>query len=341
MRCPPIAPLLAASLLLLACPSGDDDDSAAADDDDAGDDLGLVLPGTWDWCPSADSYTGEGEAALDVGAGALYCSAFHEGRTLEEERASKAMVRFVEGSFAIPRVEGVSPHALPLCAQTSQGLAGPTSAGEGELQTAPDLGGSGRYRLLLRQPLEDPDGGPWEASLWLQGPSPDLADDGSITLTGDHVGLATDPNRTVILQLCESTCVDFADGRLFDSCTFAGVTTQRHRVEFDGGWIELDLRIGQALLATQPGLFVGARGEIDGQPFEQRNFWRLIYNPIHHHFSRDFVVLLDDGPVAGIEVIEVDPVGEAPPTQVFVVDDALTRLEERTVSGETFLPSVD
>ncbi len=332
-------PLVACLALLIACPSTDDDDSALPPDDDDDGAPGLDLPDPWDWCPSEGS--GSGDALLEVGAGALYCSAFHETRTLSEERDSKAMLRLVEGGWAIPDVDGVSAVTLPICAETEQGVAGPVTSGPGELDTATDLGGSGRYRLLLRQPLQDPDGGSWEVQAWLQGPTPDLVDAGAIDLTGDHLGLATDPERTLLLQLCEDHCLDFADGRLFDSCTFAGVTTQRHRVEFDGGWIELDLRIGQALLATQPGLFVGARGELDGQPFEQRDFWRLIYNPIHHHFSRDFAVLLDTGPAAGIEVIEADPISEAPPTQVFVIDDDLARLEERAVTGETFLPGVD
>ena len=333
--------LLSTALLLIACPSGDDDDSAAMDDDDTVDDGGLLLPEPWGWCPSTDSSIGTGDAALEAGPGALYCSTFHETRTLEEELAAKAMIRLVQGSYPIPTVEGVSEHSVPLCVQTEQGAIGPVTAGSGQLDTAPDLGGSGRYRLLMDQPLEDPDGGAWEVVLWLQGPTVDLTEARSIALTGEHVGLATDPSRTVIVQLCEFACLDFADGRLFDSCTFTGVTTQRHRVEFDGGWIELDLRIGQALLATQPGLFVGARGELDGQAFEQRDFWALIYNPIHHHFSRDFVVLLDEGPVAGIEVIEADPTAEPPPTQVFTVGDDLARIEERAVTGETFLPSVD
>ena len=251
------------------------------------------------------------------------------------------MIRFVQGSYPIPSTEAVSQGAFPICVETDAGLAGPTTSGPGELSTVPDLGGSGRYRLLLDQPLEDSGGGAWQLTLWMQGPAADLVDARSIAVTGEHVGLATDAQRAVIVQLCEFACLDFADGRQFDSCTFTGVTTQRHRVEFEGGWIELDLRIGQALLATQPGLFIGARGELDGEAFEQRDFRKLIYNPIHHHFSRDFVVLLDDGPVAGLEVVAVDPTSEPPPTQVFTVHDDLARLEERAVTGETFLPTVD
>jgi hypothetical protein len=330
---------LALALGLTGCPDADDDDSAAPVDDS----MEPLVPEPWPWCPPASVYQGTGEATLEVGPDTVYCATFNEGRELRDELAAKAMVRLVEGSYPIPDVDGITAMALPMCAQVEAGQAGAITDGPGELDTATDLGGGDRYRLQLDQPLLDPDDAPWQVTLWVQGPREHLEGSGVVTLDGGHLGLATDPLRVLAGQLCPWLCDDFASGVRLDSCTFAGVTTSRSRVEFDGGWIELHLRIGQVPLATQPGLFTTARGELDGVAWSQRSYWKLLYNPTHHHFNRDFLVLLDEpvGGVHGVEVIEVDPTQQPPPTQVFVVDDEMVRIEQRAVTGETFVSPVE
>ena len=155
--------------------------------------------------------------------------------------------------------------------------------------------------------------------------------EGGFPLDGEHVGLATDAERTNFWQVCEGGCADFNEGLLFDSCRFDAVPADRHRVDFDGGWLELDLRIGADLFLTQPALFVGARGELDGVIFEQRDYRDLLYVPMHHHLSRDFVVLSDDLPVCGLRVENLDPSGSPPAAWLGLVDCDLQTLEEREV----------
>jgi hypothetical protein len=109
-------------------------------------------------------------------------------------------------------------------------------------------------------------------------------------------------------------------------------------VLFDGGDLTLDIRMGVSMAATEPAAFVLATGTLDGQSFEQGDYWKLIYNPTHHHFSRDFAVLFDSpiGNACGLKAAELDPWGDQPPARVHTIACDLTELAERSVSSETF-----
>ena len=92
------------------------------------------------------------------------------------------------------------------------------------------------------------------------------------------------------------------------------------------------------MAATEPAAFVRASGSLDGQSFEQADYWKLIYNPSHHHFSRDFAVLFDApiGSACGLKATEVDPWGDAPPAQVHTIDCELGEIDERLLSSESY-----
>ena len=160
-----------------------------------------------------------------------------------------------------------------------------------------------------------------------------------LTLDGAHLGLAANTERSMSIRLCEDACGDGLGGLRFESCRFDGIATQRHVVQFEGGDIALDLRIGQSLVATQPGLFLGGFGTLDGESFDQRDYWELVYNPEHHHFSRDFVVFT--GADMGIRVTNADPFGDPPATRVHLVDRDLQVTEERAMSDDTWDSQVD
>ena len=99
-----------------------------------------------------------------------------------------------------------------------------------------------------------------------------------------------------------------------------------------------DLMDLMAPAATEPAAFVRAAGNLDGQSFVQEDYWKLIYNPTHHHFSRDFAVLFDNpiGDACGLKAAEVDPWGDQPPTRVHTITCKLAEIEERSVTLETF-----
>ena len=59
-----------------------------------------------------------------------------------------------------------------------------------------------------------------------------------------------------------------------------------------------------AIGGTEPGALVHAEGELDGVPFSQRDYWKLLYSPLHHHIGFDFAVLFETpiGLACGIKV---------------------------------------
>ncbi len=70
----------------------------------------------------------------------------------------------------------------------------------------------------------------------------------------------------------------------------------------------------------------------------QQDYYKLLYHPYHHHFSRDFAVLFDtpiDG-ACGLMLLYVNPFGEAEPaTIVQTIDCDVNPLETRAVISET------
>ena len=81
-----------------------------------------------------------------------------------------------------------------------------------------------------------------------------------------------------------------------------------------------------------------ATGTFRGTDFDQRDFFKLVYNPSHHHFERHFAVLFDapiDG-VCGIEVENLEPWDDYQPDAAYAVDCALDRLSTLTVESHTW-----
>ena len=255
-----------------------------------------------------------------MGGAAIYCATFDETRNLAQERAAKALLWLPEGDLAFPLEEGAYPWRLPACARFADGRE-EFAEEDGTLTVSPELPGD-RYRLTIRQPLGDE-----ELLIQLSGPAADLA--AGPGLDGEHVGLATETDRDVSMQL---------GALLLDSCTFARVPAERHTVIFEGGGVELDLRIGQSFASTQPAIFVGGEGSLDGEPFAVRDYFDAIYSPEHHHFSRDFVLMLDDD--RGLLIADADPFFDPPPTTVRLVDGLLQTVEERAVTTEDYDPTV-
>ena len=321
----------------------DDDDSTVSDDDDSAvgdDDDSASTTGPWLWCPPSDNYVGESSwlQSVEVTQSALYCARFDEGRSLAEEPHFKAMLRVIEGTYPLPHLAGLGSLSLPLCVQMPEGQELPTLDGTGNVDTNINTWqDTTYYSHLLEQAMEDGAGETWwmKATLRLESTVPGqqpaaLLLDGSAAAPWSGVGGD--------FSLCPDDAQSCSGGRHFLACNPTTYRLQHHSVNFVGGDVLLEVRMGESAAATEPAAFVQASGTLDGQSFEQQDYWRLIYNPTHHHFSRDFAVLFDDpiGSACGLKVINVDPWGDPPPVQVHTIDCDLSEIEERGLKSESF-----
>ena len=139
-------------------------------------------------------------------------------------------------------------------------------------------------------------------------------------------------------MLCKQDCQSYEDNRWYSSCRYDSAFLQKHTVTYDGGSIELFIRMGWSPASTEPALFISGSGTLDGTAFEQEDFYKLIYNPEHHHFTRDFIVLFDTpiSSACGIKVQELEPWPTDPFGRVALVRCDLSEIEERRVTGEIF-----
>lgn len=318
-------------LLLVACKDqapGDD----SATDDSATDDTGSPPVEGWAWCEEEGQGLGSG-ATLQITASALYCGGSDEGRELSDERAAKVQLYLPPQTLSLPTETTEGAFTLPACLRAAPEAEGPRSSGPGTLSLRVDTYGSETWHeLTLTQPLEDSSGQTWTLTLssWGEG-SP-----AQVVVDGDY----PDPfaGGGVTLSACPGDCTDYSAWRSLLSCTFASEDSDQHTFVFEGGELVLDLRIGQSMASTEPAMLVGARGTLDGVDFEQTDYWSLVYNPEHHHFSRDAQVWLPSpiGEVCALEVRAFDPWDEAPPTTVHALDCAGASLGERALSAESF-----
>jgi hypothetical protein len=174
----------------------------------------------------------------------------------------------------------------------------------------------------------------WEFNTSLRGY---VGEDHTVELNGDHLDTMVAPWAE--FRLCKDNCQSFEDIRPFDACHFESVLRKdRHTVTFDGGRIELYVNIGRGGLGTEPALFWYAAGDLDGEEFVQEDYYRLVYSPEHHHFSRHFAVLFDT-PVqdaCGIKAEHLEPYPVPPLPRLTTIRCDLSEIEERTVQEETW-----
>jgi hypothetical protein len=132
----------------------------------------------------------------------------------------------------------------------------------------------------------------------------------SMVLNGVENSLEIEDRKTHAMYFCDGTEEDCLYSIVvLDSCTHETGTLHTHTVELEGGELELSLRIGQSFASTEPGAFTGATGTWQGQAFEQLDYFKLIYVPFHHHFTRSFIVLFDEpiGGACGLRLSDLDP----------------------------------
>ncbi len=242
---------------------------------------------------------GAWSATLTATQDAVYCLTYREwneaqGTGLEEAYRQKTQARVLPGAYRLPDAAGSAPYRLPACVTFLEPQASPALSGVGQVTAT-----YGQYAtsFQVEEPLEAPGGegytlqirlgaAPGTQAFTLDGADPDMEGLGASVLVSPTAG---------------------GELRGLESCTFPNWVAQDvHRVEFQGGWVELTVRFGATALFPGPAVFLQGRGELDGVAFDQLDYWRLVYSAPHHHFSdRAFVVLFDQ-PISGVCGLRVE-----------------------------------
>jgi len=303
-------------LLCLACnPKGPKDPADTAEAD---------LPTRWEGCPTAESAVGDPAwgGRLEVTEGALFCHWPDETSTLESALAEKGQARVIAGSYPFPTEAGSFALTVPACTRDAAGqVDATTGTGTGSVALA------GTYmQLSLYQPstagqaigvvlLHDLSG---EATVPVNGQGPPSGWEGSV------FGLYPASAEGII-------------GRGYGPCASAETwRVDTHRITFEGGEVELMLHIGDSAAGTEPFAFVSAKGQLDGVEFEQSDYFSLVYRPDHHHFGRNFAVLLPE-PIGGACALRIEGLESESTTvgTVSLTDCELAAPSTRALQGHT------
>jgi hypothetical protein len=243
----------------------------------------------------------------------------------------KAQVNIAPGAYRLPGEVGMFPFRLPACLIDRSGAIpfelgtvehSRNTDGDTDVHTFRVVQGLTAESRSLRSNLlyHAPTGTPVEVPL-----------SGAPSLPGARAQMS--------LLLCASgeSCTE---PQAFDSCGSELYTEYVHHVDFEGGWIEFHLQLGDGFAAA-PSAFVGALGSYSGVRFEQHDFFKLAYRGRARHSARDFAVLFDEpiGTAGGIEVegFADQTQDDVEPMRVFVTDSVLQRLTEVSYSNAEIL----
>ncbi len=276
--------------------SDTDTDSDSDADADTDSDTDTTDP-DWEYCPPSTAWIGDETwtGTITATTEAMYCGAFDEERTLEQELEAKMLVKIPRGTYKVPIAEGKYELSLPVCTKTANSSLQPqvvAKPGTAEVSVNP-WSGTEYITVNSLQPLVLPlDATPW----WFQ-PSYLLV--GKKGATPDVLTLDGGPNSSTGAGIALYV---YADGKdQYDvttvqakTCRDATWTKNTHEITFEGGNIVLELWLGENTTQTAPGMFTRAYGYLDdGGSFDSTDYFQLIYRPDHHHFGRHFAVLFD------------------------------------------------
>jgi hypothetical protein len=321
-------PILAAlSGLCVACSGGDKDDTGS-------------LPSGSE-CPDASAWIGDDTwpLKLTVAEDVTVCVLYNDTQDLKTNLARKARLTIRSGTYPLPD-SGEGTVLLPACVSRADGT-GPSSVDAGTVSSSsftPVTGGT-YYTSDIRQPMSGADD-PRDLEVIVRFHSPD----GEPPEPVYYDGTVRDPfaETGVDLVFCDGGYHEdgYCNGTRSPlyTCMPGDSRVEQHTVGFDGGELTVVLRLESSGDGTEPGAFVHAQGTLDGTAFVQDDYFKLLYHPEHHHFSRDFGVLFDApiGSACGVAAYYVDPWEEAPATVVKLIDCAVEPIEERAVTSEAW-----
>ncbi len=320
-----------------SAPTGDSSGDSAPTDDTSADSSTPTDP--WEHCPDESAYEGDAawEGALEILPGATYCSWFQQGRSLQQELDIKSQLRVLEGTWPLPSAEGSHTLTLPTCIRRAAGAALHAMTGSGSTRVeVATQGGSSQWRLLGSQPF-GPEGG---ADRNLHHTITLVAPEGDPPPTLQVDGLAWDIDSAgfAVFNLADAGgSIDGPEAVAYGLCDQTDWQTERHQIAFEGGQIDLELRLGPSVMETGPGAFLRAEGSLDGEAFVQESFFHLIYTPEQDHTRRHFAVIFD-APIAeacSLVVQEVEP-SAGGNASVHTADCSLQALEPREVSSTDY-----
>jgi hypothetical protein len=284
-------------------------------------DLGSLFAG----CPGPEAYAGNPawRDELVIAPAFQVCADWRESdgtldRTstvnrLKDTLARKVVATIAPGRYKLPDAPGQAPFGLPICLVHPDQK--PLATGTGTIARRM----AGAVRIFdISVPI--PAMGLVRGSLVREGSGPLSGED----LRG--------------LQRCPDAACAFLSGTFLGPCTFEGPPTT-DTVTLENGMVELTVVFGRTGIGagTEPGFFARARGSYQKVAFDQRDYFKLIYSPEHHHFTRHYAVLFD-APIAGacgLELVNL-PGGQAAnsrPVKAFAVDCQLGRMAEVKVTG--------
>ena len=246
----------------------------------------------------------------------------------------KAQLHVVAGSYALPDTVGSAiPFSIPACVRTADAAGGATTGMSSTTNYTSSMFGNDTFHNY-----------PFTFSLsegTLTG-NMHIAQSGTTPAAATLDGSPGDPFGLDGLQYYFSYCTgsECPSGAIqFDSCTHETSTLNVHNVTFTGGdEIHLELRIGESAAGTEPSAFVRAHGSFGGIAFDQRDYWKLVYNPTHHHFERHFAAFFPepiDG-VCGIEIDGLEPWDDFATDVAFAIDCELGRIRALTVTDHSW-----
>ncbi len=320
-----------------------DADTDADADADTADPLGTgpyTDSSLWTHCPGSDAYLGDSawEGSLVATVNAVYCGAFDEQRSLEQELTDKALLKVVEGSYPLPTQEADYDLSLPLCTLRAQPPEQPEMAGTGHTTVSPQVWSDTTYTYLEgSQPMASPDGTEWTLEhIMLMVGEVDAVPD-PIVLDGATRDESSGSGADLVLFQEGASSLD-VDAISFQACLDESWSLNVHGFQFDGGQVELDLYLGENVVVTAPGAFTRAQGTFRGVSFDQQDYFHLVYRPEHHHYGRHFAVLFDE-PIDDVCALRIENVDTQPgngSTTLATADCDLQVIEYLDMTAETF-----
>lgn len=286
-------------------------------------------------CPTSADFVGNKSwlGKVQVTNSAEYCGTSRENRTLEQELAAKAKIRIAAGSYPLPDQAGTYSFAWPVCFEFPPGKEAPKFAGAGQMllkraaYTTEEF-----YNYTESQPVTSSQ----STDLLFIGDLSNRTTPGAglppfVLDGGAPARLGT---SQYVFLLCHSEdCIGMWDEVQFYSCGSDQDRLLRDTITFSGGQLVLELRIGTSMAGTEPSSFVLASGTLDGKTFAQRDYWKLVYRPDHHHYTRHYGVLFD-APIAGVCGLKAEKVGDDA-VSVHTINCDLSNIAARPVTAAT------
>lgn len=318
----------------------------------------------WSGCPDAEEYVGNESWPWNVVVhhNAVYCAEPEEAygigapdEDLKRSRDAKAQLLFIPGTYPLPASGAPqSELLLPMCYRTGAAETSLFTENAGELtnesyETYLWNANTGEeypitvYSYVYEQSFSNGTDDVVAVQVTFEFTNYNDTQPAEAEVTGRYVNNYLSEDEPTFLRISDRT--DEAWKRYAPCLFFDRDTTENWtRVTWNDGEIFLDLDIETDLpsyAGTEPSSFIRAKGSLNGEAFDQTDYWKLIYAPEHHHLVRNFAVIFDApiGEACGLKILGIDPymTDTVDGISIFTIDCNLNNLEEKTPDTVAFL----